>query len=490
MSTKKSQNYDCKYTETTAASKHYGKPCNISETKQTLFQQLPKSNREKKLKDNDENYSINPKILNKYINNDSDSENFSNYKNYIKNDTLEKINNQSFSQKYTKENMNKNNKKLYSNNSIAETNISSNNNTNNNITYVEKIISKKQNAIPYCEHHKYCEKLPKKYTCYYKKCTCGYCIDNIKILETKNNCNLGKNKSKKITTITRHGSSVESLKNAKYKSILDIYKPKKPKSKENINITNSNVLINMNSEINENSSIVSNQLSNKISNNNSNNNSVDLNQINNNINEISSIYLKQNNNDNSNDEISNNELNNDLNNTSNDIIDNLSSEILEFSKPNNTQFKFSNIKKFNYNDSNSDFKFNNNEISENNINNVDSNDSCSGDNLEKEEYCNKNFQPPLYISGMQKRKFNIIFPDIIEIPKDCCFSDDEELEYLRKKVRNEDDEDKFKKQFSILYNKKINKSYSQFYSKDFVKKGKKKVKKIKPKQYIREIIED
>ena len=180
-------------------------------------------------------------------------------------------------------------------------------------------------------------------------------------------------------------------------------------------------------------------------------------------------------------------MNEELNNNLNDTMDNLDSKILEFCKPDNTQFKLTNTKNFIFDDSNSNFKFNNSEISEDNNINIDSDSCSSGDNLEKEEYCNKNFQPPLYISGIQKQNFKNIFPDIIEIPKDCCFSDDEDLEYLRKKAKKEDCGDKFKKQFSILYYKKINKSYSQFYSKNYIRKRKMISKSVKPKQYIREV---
>ena len=257
MSTKKSQNYDCKFTETTATSKYHNKSYNSSEAKKMLFQQLPQSNLESGLKNSDESFS--PRIFNRY--NNSKIENYDNNKNTVINETLEKVSNQSIYKKLSKENTNnknKNKKKLCSNNSLEETNISSNNNTSNNIIFVQKMISKKQFALPYCEHHKFCDNLPKKYTCNYKKCTCGYCMNSIPIFEKKNYSNSCNNKCSKIKSLTRHQSSVAYLKNAKYKSVLDIYRPKKPENKENISI--SNIIIDINSEINENSSIISNQL--------------------------------------------------------------------------------------------------------------------------------------------------------------------------------------------------------------------------------------
>ena len=105
-------------------------------------------------------------------------------------------------------------------------------------------------ALPFCHYHKYNINLPKKYTCNFKKCSCCGFPDYINYYFLAKNTNKYKTKNK--YSFKNIKSEKKDIKNSKYRSVLDQYRPKNKNKNEsknnNINTYKNNNVKNINNK--------------------------------------------------------------------------------------------------------------------------------------------------------------------------------------------------------------------------------------------------
>ena len=264
-----------KKTENTQSNKY--KKDNLLDIKQSLFQELTtQSSKKIKYRDNDESSLVNSKYIN-YFNIRNYEDNSIPYINTIKKEkekynkkNKQKIENKKC-QKLYKRNHNSNDDDINSyfksqNQNKNLVNISNSNfnidnfYNNDNLIYIlttnkndtEKESNKEIEdesrtdydrktshiALPFCNYHKYNIKLPKKYTCNFKKCSCCGIPENISFIEN-NPQNISNNK---YTINNNNGKdlSYKEKKDKKYRSVLDLFRNKN-KNINKININKSKI---------------------------------------------------------------------------------------------------------------------------------------------------------------------------------------------------------------------------------------------------------
>ena len=259
-----------KKTENTQSNKY--KKDSLLDIKQSLFQELTtQSSKKIKYKDNDESSLLNSKYINYFnIRNYDDNsiqdinilkkekeKNNKGNKQKLENKKCQKLYNRNQNYNYNdndinsyfkSQNQNKNSINI-SNSNFNMDNFYNNDNliyilTTNNKNDTEKENNKEIDdkgemhydkktshiALPFCNYHKYNIKLPKKYTCNFKKCSCCGVPENI--FFSKNN---SQNNNNKLTINNNEKDLLnKETKHKKYRSVLDQFKNK------NINKINTN----------------------------------------------------------------------------------------------------------------------------------------------------------------------------------------------------------------------------------------------------------
>ena len=252
-----------KRTEITQSNKC--KKDNLLDIKQSLFQELTtQSSKKIKYRDNDESSLINSKHINYYnIRNYEDNSipNITTIKKekekYNKNNILKKENkkcqklykrnhdyNDNDENKFFKSQNQKKNLINISNSNFNIDNFYNNDNliyiltTNNKNDTENEYIKENWNesethyerktshvALPFCNYHKYNIKLPKKYTCNFKKCSCCGIPENIPFIENNSQNNINNNNKYIINNNDKDLPNKEK-KGKKYRSVLDQFRNK------------------------------------------------------------------------------------------------------------------------------------------------------------------------------------------------------------------------------------------------------------------------